>query len=150
MNIYKVENKQLKLKILKVEEDNRILQKKCCNYKDLCYLNEKINKKIEENHKQIMSLKSKLDQKEEIINENEKKIRELISSNVELSIKLKDIKNNYTSLEQELFKLKELFNKYKSNINSQNEKVINKTSYDLNKFLDEFKLVFLIMLKITY
>ena len=140
MNIYKVENKQLKLKILKVEEDNKILQKKCFNYKDLCYLNEKINKKIEENHKQIMSLKSKLDQKEEIINENEKKIRELISSNVELSIKLKDIKNNYTSLEQELFKLKELFNKYKSNINSQNEKVINKTSYDLNKFLDEFKL----------
>jgi hypothetical protein len=139
LNIYKVENKQLKLKILKVEEDNKMLQKKCCNYNDLCYLNEKLNKKIEENHKQIMSLKSKLEQKEEIINENEKKIKELISSNDELS-KLKDIKNNYTSMEQELFKLKELFNKYKSNTSSQSGIEINENSYDLNRFLEEFKL----------
>jgi hypothetical protein len=139
LNIYKVENKQLKLKILKVEEDNKMLQKKCCNYNDLCYLNEKLNKKIEENHKQIMSLKSKLEQKEEIINENERKIKELISSNDELS-KLKDIKNNYTSMEQELFKLKELFNKYKSNTSSQSGIEINENSYDLNRFLEEFKL----------
>ena len=139
LNIYKVENKQLKLKILKVEEDNKMLQKKCCNYNDLCYLNEKLNKKIEENYKQIMSLKSKLEQKEEIINENERKIKELISSNDELS-KLKDIKNNYTSMEQELFKLKELFNKYKNNKSTQNEKEINDNSYNLNQFLEEFKL----------
>ena len=139
LNIYKVENKQLKLKILKVEEDNKMLQKKCCNYNDLCYLNEKLNKKIEENYKQIMSLKSKLEQKEEIINENERKIKELISSNDELS-KLKDIKNNYTSMEQELFKLKELFNKYKNNKSTQNEKKINDNSYNLNQFLEEFKL----------
>jgi DNA repair exonuclease SbcCD ATPase subunit len=139
LNIYKVENKQLKLKILKVEEDNKMLQKKCCNYNDLCYLNEKLNKKIEENYKQIMSLKSKLEQKEEIINENERKIKELISSNDELS-KLKDIKNNYTSMEQELFKLKELFNKYKSNTSSQSGIEINENSYDLNRFLEEFKL----------
>ena len=139
LNIYKVENKQLKLKILKVEEDNKMLQKKCCNYNDLCYLNEKLNKKIEENYKQIMSLKSKLEQKEEIISENEKKIKELISSNDELS-KLKDIKNNYTSMEQELFKLKELFNKYKNNKSTQNEKEINDNSYNLNQFLEEFKL----------
>ncbi len=138
LNIYKVENKQLKLKILKVEEDNKMLQKKCCNYNDLCYLNEKLNKKIEENFKQIMSLKSKLEQKEETINENEKKIKELISSNDEL-YKLKDIKNNYTSMEQELFKLKELFNKYKSNTSTQNGKEINENSYDLNQFLEEFK-----------
>ena len=45
LNIYKVENKQLKLKILKVEEDNKMLQKKCCDYNDLCYLNQKLNKK---------------------------------------------------------------------------------------------------------
>lgn len=139
LNIYKVENKQLKLKILKVEEDNKMLQKKCCNYNDLCYLNEKLNKKIEENFKQIMSLKSKLEQKEETINENEKKIKELISSNDEL-YKLKDIKNNYTSMEQELFKLKELFNKYKSNTSTQNGKEINENSYDLNQFLEEFKI----------
>ena len=139
LNIYKVENKQLKLKILKVEEDNKMLQKKCCNYNDLCYLNEKLNKKIEENYKQIMSLKSKLEQKEEIINENERKIKELISSNDELS-KLKDIKNNYVLMEQELFKLKELLNNYKNNQSALSEKGKNENSYDLNQFLVEFKL----------
>ena len=139
LNIYKVENKQLKLKILKVEEDNKMLQKKCCNYNDLCYLNEKLNKKIEENYKQIMSLKSKLEQKEEIISENEKKIKELISSNDELS-KLKDIKNNYVLMEQELFKLKELLNNYKNNQSALSEKGKNENSYDLNQFLVEFKL----------
>jgi hypothetical protein len=102
-------------------------------------LNEKLNKKIEENHKQIMSLKSKLEQKEEIISENEKKIKELISSNDELS-KLKDIKNNYVLMEQELFKLKELLNNYKSNPSALSEKGKNENSYDLNQFLVEFKL----------
>ena len=138
LNIYKVENKQLKLKILKVEEDNKILQKKCCNYNDLCFLNEKLNKKIEENHKQIMSLKSKLERKEEIIIENEKKIKELISSNDELS-KLKKIKNNYILMEQELSKLKELFNRYKNNSITQSEKKIKENSSYLNIFLEEFK-----------
>ena len=46
LNIYKVENNQLRLKILKVEEDNKIYQKKCSDYNDVCYLNEKLNKKI--------------------------------------------------------------------------------------------------------
>ena len=119
LNIYKVENKHLKLKIFKVEEDNKNLQKKCCDYNDLCYLNEKLNKKIEENHKHILSLKSKLEQKDEIILENEKKIKELISQNDELS-KLKDIKNNYETIKLEISKLKELLDKYKININNDN------------------------------
>ena len=84
-----------------------MLQKKCCDYKDLCHLNEKLNKKIEENHKQILSLKSKCVQKEEIILENEKKIKELMSLNDEL-LKLKQIKNNYKTMEIELLNLKKL------------------------------------------
>ena len=43
-------------------------------------------------------------------------------------------------MEQELFKLKELFNKYKNNKSTQNEKEINDNSYNLNQFLEEFKL----------
>ena len=77
--------------------------------------------------------------KEEIISENEKKIKELISSNDELS-KLKDIKNNYVLMEQELFKLKELLNNYKNNQSALSEKGKNENSYDLNQFLVEFKL----------
>ena len=139
LNIYKVENKQLKLKILKVEEDNKILQKKCCDYNDLCYLNEKLNKKIEENQKQILSLKSKCEQKEEIIIENEKKIKELMSLNNELS-KLKDIKINYDGMEEELLNLKKLL---KQNLINTNNKVKSKEEEIPNNIkiiLNEFKL----------
>ena len=139
LNIYKVENKQLKLKILKVEEDNKILQKKCCDYNDLCYLNEKLNKKIEENQKQILSLKSKCEQKEEIIIENEKKIKELMSLNNELS-KLKDIKINYDAMEEELLNLKKLL---KQNLINTNNKVKSKEEEIPNNIkiiLNEFKL----------
>jgi serine/threonine protein kinase len=129
LNIYKVENKQLKLKILKVEEDNKMLQKKCCDYNDLCYLNQKLNKKIEENYKQILSLKSKCEQKDEIISQNEKKIKELISSNAELS-KLKDLKNKYEIIQEELLGLKKLFN------NNKNWDGNNK---DINLFVQELK-----------
>ena len=132
LNIYKVENKQLKLKILKVEEDNKLLQKKCCDYKDLCHLNEKLNKKIEENHKQILSLKSKCDQKDEIIIENEKKIKELISLNDEL-LKLKEAKNNYKTMEEELLNLKKLLEN--KNIND----IIEDEKPKLNTFLIELK-----------
>ena len=133
LNIYKVENKQLKLKILKVEDDNKTLQKKCCDYTDLCYLNEKLNKKIEENHKQISSLKSKCEQKDEIIAQNEKKIKELISSNDEL-YKLKDIKNKYDSIKEELLNLKKLFDKNKV------KKEDSPNNNDINSFLQEFKI----------
>ena len=137
LNIYKVENKQLKLKILKVEENCKILQKKCSDYNDVCYLNEKLNKKIEENRKIILSLKSKSQQKDEIIIENEKKIKELISLNDELS-KLKEIKKNYDLKEEELLQLKKLLDKNKNDINinineiKDNEKIV-------NNFLNEFK-----------
>ena len=133
LNIYKVENKQLKLKILKVEDDNKTLQKKCCDYTDLCYLNEKLNKKIEENHKQISSLKSKCEQKDEIIAQNEKKIKELIASNDEL-YKLKDIKNKYDSIKEELLNLKKLFD------NNKAKKEDNPNNNDINSFLQEFKI----------
>ena len=134
LNIYKVENKQLKLKILKVEENCKILQKKCSDYNDLCYLNEKLNKKIEENHKQIISLKSKCEQKDEIIIENEKKIKELISLNAELS--KFDIKKNYDLKEKELLELKKLLDRKTININI-NEIKDNKIL--VNTFLNEFK-----------
>ena len=135
LNIYKVENKQLKLKILKVEEDNKMLQKKCCDYKDLCHLNEKLNKKIEENHKQILSLKSKCVQKEEIILENEKKIKELMSLNDEL-LKLKQIKNNYKTMEIELLNLKKLLDKKENDNNEiKEDEIPNK----LNNFIIELK-----------
>ena len=137
LNIYKVENKQLKLKILKVEEDNKILQKKCSDYNDLCYLNEKLNKKIEENHKQILSLKSKSEQKDAIIKDNEVKLKELISLNDELS-KLKDIKNNYDLKEEELLSLKKLLDKNKININIKDIKDDEKQN-NYNQFLNELK-----------
>ena len=137
LNIYKVENKQLKLKILKVEEDNKILQKKCSDYNDLCYLNEKLNKKIEENHKQILSLKSKCEQKDEIIKDNEIKLKELISLNDKLS-KLKDIKSNYDLKEEELLSLKKLLDKNKININLKDIKDDEKQN-NYNQFLNDLK-----------
>ena len=137
LNIYKVENKQLKLKILKVEEDNKILQKKCSDYNDLCYLNEKLNKKIEENHKQILSLKSKCEQKDEIIKDNEIKLKELISLNDKLS-KLKDIKSNYDLKEEELLSLKKLLDKHKININLKDIKDDEKQN-NYNQFLNDLK-----------
>ena len=137
LNIYKVENKQLKLKILKVEEDNKILQKKCSDYNDLCYLNEKLNKKIEENHKQILSLKSKCEQKDEIIKDNEIKLKELISLIDKLS-KLKDIKSNYDLKEEELLSLKKLLDKHKININLKDIKDDEKQN-NYNQFLNDLK-----------
>jgi serine/threonine protein kinase len=143
LNIYKVENKQLRLKILKVEEDNRSLQKKCCDYNDLCYLNEKLNKKIEENQKQILSLKSKLEQKDDIIMENEKKIKELISLKDEYT-KYKDFKNNYDIINEELLNLKKLFDSIKNNntlINTDiNDEIKdNAIINELQKLLNNFK-----------
>ena len=114
-----------------------MLQKRCSDYNDLCYLNEKLNKKIEENFKQIVSLKTKCQQKDDIIIENEKKLKELISVNAELS-KLKEIKKNYDLKEEELLNLKQLLNKNTNNINinineiKDNEKLV-------NTFLNEFK-----------
>ena len=70
LNIYKYENNQLRLKILKVEENNKILHKKCLDYNDVCYLNEKLNKKIDEDNKVILSLKSKCEQKDNEIKDN--------------------------------------------------------------------------------
>ena len=141
LNIYKVENKQLKLKILKVEEDNKALQKKCCDYNDLCYLNEKLNKKIEENNKQIISLKSRIEQKDDIIKENERKIKELISLKNEFS-KFKDFKNDYNSLHEELTNLKKLFDTININNNNiiKDEIKDNEIITNLNKILNNFKI----------
>ena len=136
LNIYKVENKQLKLKILKVEDDNRTLQKKCCDYNDLCHLNEKLNKKIEEYHKQILSLKSKCEQKDEIIKDNEKKIKELNLIKDEF-LKIKNNKNKYEAMEEELFSLKKILNDSKANINNEDEKDEN-IQKNINKYLNEF------------
>ena len=143
LNIYKVENKQLKLKILKVEENNKVLQKKCCDYNDLCYLNEKLNKKIEENNKQIISLKSRIEQKEDIIMENERKIKELISLKNEFS-KFKDFKNDYNSLHEELTNLKKLFDTINTNNNNnsiiKDEIKVNEIIINLNQILNNFKI----------
>ena len=143
LNIYKVENKQLKLKILKVEENNKVLQKKCCDYNDLCYLNEKLNKKIEENNKQIISLKSRIEQKEDIIMENERKIKELISLKNEFS-KFKDFKNDYNSLHEELTNLKKLFDTINTNNNNnsiiKDEIKVNEIITNLNQILNNFKI----------
>ena len=136
LNIYKVENKQLKLKILKVEDDNRTLQKKCCDYNDLCHLNEKLNKKIEENHKQILSLKSKCEQKDEVIKDNEKKIKELNLIKDEF-LKIKNNKIKYEAMEEELFSLKKILNDSKANINNEDEKDEN-IQKKINKYLNEF------------
>ena len=138
LNIYKIENKQLRLKILKVEEDNKNLQKKCCDYNDVCYLNKKLNKKIDENNKQILSLKSKCLQKDEIIKDKEKKITELLLQNNEYK-KIENIKKQYRIMEEELINLKKILEQKNININNNtsNEEDI---KIFLNNFLDGFKL----------
>ena len=138
LNIYKIENKQLRLKILKVEEDNKNLQKKCCDYNDVCYLNKKLNKKIDENNKQILSLKSKCQQKDEIIKKKKKKITELLLQNNEYK-KLENIKKEYRIMEEELINLKKILEQKNININNStsNEEDI---KIFLNNFLDGFKL----------
>ena len=142
LNIYKMENNQLRLKILKVEEDNKILQKKCCDYNDVCYLNQKLNKKIDENNQQILSLTSKCEQKDDIIKDNEKKIKELSLQNKEYK-KLEYIKNDYKIMEKELKNLKALLEqKNINNINIDNNKALNEEELKkiLNNFINEFKL----------
>ena len=142
LNIYKMENNQLRLKILKVEEDNKILQKKCCDYNDVCYLNQKLNKKIDENNQQILSLISKCEQKDDIIKDNEKKIKELSLQNNEYK-KLEYIKNDYKIMEKELKNLKTLLEQKNINyINIDNNKAMNEEELKkiLNNFINEFKL----------
>ena len=142
LNIYKMENNQLRLKILKVEEDNKILQKKCCDYNDVCYLNQKLNKKIDENNQQILSLTSKCEQKDDIIKDNEKKIKELSLQNKEYK-KLEYIKNDYKIMEKELKNLKTLLEqKNINNFNIDNNKAMNEEELKkiLNNFINEFKL----------
>ena len=142
LNIYKMENNQLRLKILKVEEDNKILQKKCCDYNDVCYLNQKLNKKIDENNQQILSLTSKCEQKDDIIKDNEKKIKELSLQNNEYK-KLEYIKNDYKIMEKELKNLKTLLEQKNINyINIDNNKTLNEEELKkiLNNFINEFKL----------
>ena len=142
LNIYKMENNQLRLKILKVEEDNKILQKKCCDYNDVCYLNQKLNKKIDENNQQILSLTSKCEQKDDIIKDNEKKIKELLLQNNEYK-KLEYIKNDYKIMEKELKNLKTLLEQKNINyINIDNNKAMNEEELKkiLNNFINEFKL----------
>ena len=142
LNIYKMENNQLRLKILKVEEDNKILQKKCCDYNDVCYLNQKLNKKIDENNQQILSLTSKCEQKDDIIKDNEKKIKELLLQNNEYK-KLEYIKNDYKIMEKELKNLKTLLEqKNINNFNIDNNKAMNEEELKkiLNNFINEFKL----------
>ena len=143
LNMYKTENNQLRLKILKVEENNKILQKKCCDYNDVCYLNQKLNKKIDENNQQILSLTSKCEQKDEILKEKEKKIKELLLQNNEYK-KLENIKNDFKIMENELKNLKTALEQKNTNNNNiiDNNKVLNEEELKkfLNNFLTEFKL----------
>ena len=141
LNIYKVENYQLRLKILKVEEDNKSYQKKCCDYNDVCYLNEKLNKKIDEYNKQILSLKSKCEQKEDIMKEYEKKIKELLSQN-DGNKNLENIKNDYKIMEEELKNIKKLLEQKNMDLNNENVNGMDKEEMKifLNNFLNNFKL----------
>ena len=143
LNMYKTENNQLRLKILKVEENNKILQKKCCDYNDVCYLNQKLNKKIDENNQQILSLTSKCEQKDEILKEKEKKIKELLLQNNEYK-KLENIKNDFKIMENELKNLKTALEQKNTNNNNiiDDNKVLNEEELKkfLNNFLTEFKL----------
>jgi hypothetical protein len=82
-------------------------------------------------------LKSKCEQKDAIIKDNEVKLKELISLNDELS-KLKDIKNNYDLKEEELLSLKKLLDKNKININIKDIKDDEKQN-NYNQFLNELK-----------
>ena len=143
LNMYKTENNQLRLKILKVEENNKILQKKCCDYNDVCYLNQKLNKKIDENNQQILSLTSKCEQKDEIIKEKGEKIKELLLQNNEYK-KLENIKNDFKIMENELKNLKTALEQKNTNNNNiiDNNKVMNEEELKkfLNNFLTEFKI----------
>ena len=138
VNILKIENKQLRLKILKVEEDNKSLQKKCCDYNDLCYLNDKLNKKIEEYNKQISSLKSKCEQKDDLIKDNEKKINELIISNNDYK-KLEYIKKEYQIMQDELNNLKKILQEKNTNINNNINNEEEMKNF-LNIFMNELKI----------
>ena len=140
LNIYKMENKQLRLKILKVEENNKILEKKCRDYNDLCHLNEKLNKKIEEDNKQILSLKSKCEQKDDIIKHNEQKIKELIEFNNKYK-NFDDISNKYKIMEEELKNLKLLLekNNKNNNLNIPNNLYEENIKNFFSNFLNEFK-----------
>ena len=141
LKIYKMENKQLRLKILKVEEDNKNLEKKSCDYNDVCYLNQKLNKKIEENNKQILSLKSKCEQKDDIIKNNEEKIKELLLQNNEYK-KLENLKGKYKIMEEELKNLKKLLEikNINNTANNNNQNKEEEIKIFLNNFLNDFKL----------
>ena len=97
-----------------------------------------MNKKIDENNKQILSLKSKCQQKDEIIKDKEKKITELLLQNNEYK-KLENIKKEYRIMEEELMNLKKILEQKNININNNtsNEEDI---KIFLNNFLDGFKL----------
>ena len=142
LNIYKYENNQLRLKILKVEENNKILHKKCLDYNDVCYLNEKLNKKIDEDNKVILSLKSKCEQKDNEIKDNENKIKELILKNNEYK-KLENIKKDYKIMEEELKNLKKLLDQKNKDLinNSDNNDKNNeeKTKLFFNNLLNGLK-----------
>ena len=142
VNLFKIENKQLRLKILKVEEDNKNLQKKCSDYYDVCYLNEKLNKKIEEYNKQILSLKSKCEQKEDLIKDQEKKINELTLNNVEYK-KLENLKIELKIMEEELKNLKKILEPKNLVLNkNSNDNQVNEDDMKnfLNNFLNEFEI----------
>ena len=142
LNIYKYENNQLRLKILKVEENNKILHKKCLDYNDVCYLNEKLNKKIDEDNKVILSLKSKCEQKDNEIKDNENKIKELILKNNEYK-KLENIKKDYKIMEEELNNLKKLLDQNNKDLisNSDNSDKNNeeKTKLFFNNLINDLK-----------
>ena len=141
LNIYKYENNQLRLKILKVEENNKILHKKCLDYNDVCYLNEKLNKKIDEDNKVILSLKSKCEQKDNEIKDNENKIKELILKNNEYK-KLENIKKDYKIMEEELNNLKKLLDQKNKDLisNSDNsDKNNEKTKLFFNNLINDLK-----------
>ena len=142
LNIYKYENNQLRLKILKVEENNKILHKKCLDYNDVCYLNEKLNKKIDEDNKVILSLKSKCEQKDNEIKDNENKIKELILKNNEYK-KLENIKKDYKIMEEELNNLKKLLDQNNKDLisNSDNSDKNNeeKTKLFFNNLTNDLK-----------
>ena len=135
LKIYKVENRQLKLKILKVEDDNKQLMKKCSDYNDLCYLNEKLNKKNEENKKMITFLNSKCLQRENLIQENENKLKEITNLKQKLE-ELKDIQQKYNILENEYLSFKNLYNSKNENENENNiENLVNNFKIEIQKLI---------------
>ena len=133
LKIYKVENRQLKLKILKVEDDNKQLLKKCSDYNDLCYLNEKLNKKNEESKKMIAFLNSKCLQRENLIQENENKLKEITTLKKKLE-ELKDIQQKYSILENEFSSFKNLYNNKVENENNL-ENLVNNFKTEIQKLM---------------